>query len=59
MLWIANSKVAFVGKFFFESEGKSGKILVLPSGNFTPAHYNNSQCLALAEPTRRKRPFTP
>ena len=30
MLWIANSKVAFVGKFFFESEGKSGKILVLP-----------------------------
>ncbi len=37
MLWIAGSRVASIGRLTTELDGKSGKMRVLPSGNFTPA----------------------
>ena len=37
MLWIANSWVASIGRLTIESDGKSGRMRVLPSGNLTPA----------------------
>jgi hypothetical protein len=37
MLWIASSRVASIGRLTTELDGRSGKMRVWPSGNFTPA----------------------